>query len=141
MGVRFKRACANAFHHGLFWGSVLGMGAMVTFMLSGCQTTIPGQPSPASVAASAASAGLVAYRDALAAGKGRDDALAAAREAAIAYAVKHAGGAFGDYEPFVTLALDALILTVQAKGPESLPGDERVRAAIEDGIARAEAAK
>lgn len=110
--------------------------------MPGCASTVPGQAPPASVAALAASAGLVAYREALTNGASRDAALRAAQDAAIASALAMVPGSVdAEYRPWVTLALEALILTVRAKGPEALPPDAKVEGAIRDAITDAEAAR
>lgn len=96
--------------------------------------------SGVSVAASAASDGLTAYRQAILSGLSRDAALRAAENAAVNSALASVPGAVdADYRPFVEAALLVLVSQLDAAkvGGSNLPSDASVSEAIRGAIERA----
>jgi hypothetical protein len=102
----------------------------------GCASTVPGQPPPASVTAQAATVALVAYRDVIRAGGSRADARVAARDAAIAEAVRLTGALPESYRPYIDLALLAMEVSLAKSDADE---SQRVALTIEKAVAEAEA--
>lgn len=122
-------------------GFIVGLGVSAAVLPGGCASTVPGQPSAASVASSAAAAGLAAYVTAMSEpGMTRDRAFRLATQAAVAEASTVVPLAVAEeYRPFIAAALAALALQLDSAkvSGDEYPSSDSVREAIEIGIARA----